>query len=84
MPAPDRSCSTCLHHRPYEGLLAETFGKCDSPKRPVAIRFAETLRGDDSLCGPVGVWWEKKPPLLQLVEEEGGGLDWEDEDVEED
>lgn len=83
MPPPDRPCLTCLHHRPYEGRLAQTYGKCESPRRPLAIHFAETLRADDSMCGPNGLWWERHPPTFELIDEDRD-LDWDDPDEEED
>lgn len=79
---PERSCLTCKHHRPYEGRLAETFGKCKSPRKPPTIEFAETARGMPDLCGPDGIWWERKPPAFEVIEDEPQVLDFEDDQEE--
>jgi hypothetical protein len=83
MPAPEkRSCETCKHWRPYEGLLREAYAKCRSPKKPSKIEFAETCRGIPDLCGPTGRWWERKPPAFEVVEDEPPALDWDEGDRE--
>lgn len=77
---PGRDCDTCKFWRPYEGLLVKTFARCDSPNRGI-LSFAETIRGDDSQCGPTARWWEGKPPRFELVEDEGGRkLAWDEDD----
>jgi hypothetical protein len=84
MPAPERKCETCKNFAPYKGaeLLRETFGKCTSGRRPTYVNFAETCRGDPSLCGPDGLWWEPLPAKFEILEDEPRALDWEDPEEE--
>lgn len=75
-------CENCRNYAPYPGAerLRATFGKCTSSKRPVYVNFAETCRGDPSLCGPDATWWEPKPPAFEVLDDEPRALEWEEPD----
>jgi hypothetical protein len=85
MPAPLRTCETCKNYAPYKdsARLRETFGKCTSGKRPSYINFAETCRGDPSLCGPDALWWEPRPPAFEVIEEDRD-LNWDEDETDPD
>jgi hypothetical protein len=83
---PERKCETCKHFRPWKGggRLTETYAKCESPRTPrdskglrLAV-FADTVRGMTTMCSPEGLWWERRPPVFEVVEDERR-LPWEDE-----
>jgi hypothetical protein len=88
---PERLCEACKHWRPYEASikLRVTYAKCASPRRDTTVVhhegkfvmpvFAETCRGIPSLCGPSGVWWERKVPTFEVIDEDRD-LNWDDED----
>lgn len=78
---PERPCDTCKFWQPYEGSarLRATYAKCSASKVPDGAEFAETMRGIPSLCGPDGLWWERKPPMFEVIEEERD-LAWDEED----